>query len=120
MARKIIIALVVLIVFGGVLTFYASNPLRRTDAGVERWLEKMTPIGSSLSDVHAVVAQRGWFSDQRPGGHAGYWRFPSTYVRVDLGEYQGLPFRTSVTAFWEFDASNRLTNIRIWRTRDGL
>jgi hypothetical protein len=121
MARKIIIASAALVVIGAVFAFYASSPLRRTDAGVQRWLERATPIGSSLSDVEAIVTRRGWFSHRgAAGGHDGPWQFAGTYVRGELGEYQGLPFRTSVTAFWEFDASNRLTGIRIWRTRDAL
>jgi hypothetical protein len=120
MASKFIIALSSLIACGGAITFYASNPLRRTDTSVRRWLEKMTPVGSSLSEVEAVATRRGWFPDRRPGGHAGMWRFSDTYVSVHLGEYQGLPWRTDVTAFWEFDPSNRLTNIHIWRTIDAL
>jgi hypothetical protein len=121
MAHKLIIAPAALIVFGALLAFYASSPLRRTDAGVQRWLEKSTPVGSSLSDVEAVATRRGWYFHRgEAGGHDGPWQFTGTYIRGELGEYQGLPFRTSVTAFWEFDVSNRLMGIRIWKTRDAL
>jgi hypothetical protein len=120
MASRIIIALVVLITLGGVVTFYARNPLRRTDEGVKRWIEKLTPLGSSTADVRAIIVGRGLIPDERPGGHDGYWQFTNTYFRAHLGGYQGLPFRTDITAFWEFDASNRLSSIRILRTRDAL
>jgi hypothetical protein len=121
MTRRFIIALTALAMIGTVLGLYASNPLRRTDGGVERWLQSTTPLGSSLSDVESIVTSRGWFRYHgSSGSHDGPWQFAETYVRGYLGEYQGLPFRTSVTAFWEFDASNRLTQIRIWKTRDGL
>jgi hypothetical protein len=121
MARKFIIASAALVVIAAVLAFYTSSPLRRTEAGVRRWVQKSTPLGSSLSDVEAIATQRGWFSYRGgAGGLSEPWRFAGTYVRGELGEYQGLPFRTSVTVFWEFDASNRLADIRIWKTRDGL
>ena len=121
MTRKLLIAVLSLGAFAMVLTFVTLNPLRRSDAGVQRWVEKATPLGSSLSDVEAIARQRGWFWNRREsGGREGPWRFAGPYIRGSLGEYQGLPFRTSITVFWEFDASNRLTNIRIWRTRDAL
>jgi hypothetical protein len=88
------------------------------DIWLQHWIEKSTSLGSGYADVEATVIQRGWFRYRGQNASDGDWRFPNTYIRGELGEYQGLPFRTSVTAFWEFDESNRLTNIRIWRTRD--
>jgi hypothetical protein len=115
MARKIVIAVVVCAV--AFIVFLASNPLRRTEPSVRHWLEKTTPLGSSLADVQATATKRGWF-DARLQGSDG--RTTGTYLRGELGDYRGFPFRTSVTVFWEFDASNRLSDIRIWKTTDGL
>jgi hypothetical protein len=86
-----------------------SPPLRRSEASIQQWLEKTTPLGSSLTDVRETAKRHGW----HPSSDG-----PS--IRGELGDYQGFPFVTSVTAFWEFDASNRLSNIRIWKTTDGL
>lgn len=114
--------LIVVILAGGlaVAGFLASNPLRRSDAAIARWIERMTPMGSSLSDVETAAVARGWFRYRENDKEDGYWRFRETYVRGELGEYQGVPFRTSVTAFWEFDSADRLVKVRIWKTRDGL
>ena len=115
MARKLIIAVVVCAV--AFIVFLASNPLRRSESGVRHWLEKTTPLGSSLPDVQATATKRGWY-DVRLQGSDG--KTTGTYLRGELGDYQGFPFRMSVTVFWEFDASNRLADIRIWKTTDGL
>ncbi len=115
MARKILIAIVSCLV--AVAVFAACSPLRRSEASVRHWLEKTTPLGSSLSDVQAIARKRGWY-DARHQGSDG--RTAGTYLRGELGDYQGFPFRTSVIVFWEFNASNRLADIRIWKTTDGL
>jgi hypothetical protein len=115
MARKLIIASFACIAALG--AFLASNPLRRPEPNVKRWLEKITPLGSTLSDVQATAERRGWYLRNRQGSDGST---TGTYIRGELGDYQGLPFRTSVTVFWEFDPSNRLANIRIWKTTDGI
>jgi hypothetical protein len=97
-----------------------SSPLRRPNAGVRAWVLKKTPLGSAVSDVELAVTKHGWFVYRREGGYDGHWSFGGTFIRGELGDYQGLPLRTSVTAFWEFDASNQLTNVLIWKTMDGL
>jgi len=95
----------------------AFNPLRRSDDGVQKWLEKITPLGSSLTEVRATAVKRGWYDANMQGSDG---RTTGTYIRGELGEYRGFPFVTSVTAFWDFDTSNRLSNIRIWKTVDGF
>ena len=115
MARKLIIALIVCAV--ALLALLALNPLRRPESSVRRWLEKTTPLGSTLSNVQATVTQRGWYFSQNQGSDGNT---TGTFIRGELGDYRGLPFRTSVTVFWEFDGSNQLANIRVWKTRDGL
>jgi hypothetical protein len=72
---------------------------------------------SNLSDVQATATKRGWYDPHFQGSDG---RTTGNYVRGELGDYQGFPFRTSVTVFWEFDAGNRLADIRIWKTTDGL
>ena len=112
---KLFIAFVVCVV--GFVGCHALNPLRRSDLLVRRWLEKTTPLGSSLAEVQATATRHGWY-DARAQGSDGHTT--GTYIRGELGDYQGLPFRTYVTVYWEFDTSNRLADIRIWKTTDGL
>jgi hypothetical protein len=114
MARTLVLSVVVCVAAFGALTL---NPLRRSEASIRSWLEKATPLGSSLSHVQATATQRGWY-DARAQGSDGHTS--DTYIRGELGDYQNLPFRTAVTVFWEFDASNRLSDIRIWKTTDGF
>jgi hypothetical protein len=98
-------------------TFLASNPLRRSEANIRSWLEMTTPIGSKLPDVQSAATERGWYHAKLQGSDG---QTSGTYIRGELGDYQGLPFRTSVTVFWEFNASDQLTNIRVWKTSDGI
>ena len=115
MIRKIaIVAILLVVALAGCVT---SNPLRRSETSIRQWLEKTTPLGSSLTDVRATATQHGWYDANSQGsdGHT-----TGTYIRGELGDYHGFPFMTSVTVFWEFDAGNRLANIRIWKTTDGI
>ena len=94
-----------------------ADPLRRSDAGVRSWLAKRTPVGSSSESVHTVAQRHGWYNPNLQGSD-GLTSGP--YIRGELGRYWSLPFYTYVTVFWEFDSSNRLATIRVWRTTDGL
>lgn len=109
MATMVVAALLVLLT-GCTVT----SPLRRSEDGIEKWVEKATPLGSSFSDVKATATRHGWYdaNAQRSDG-----RVTGKFIRGDLGEY-GFPFRTSVTAFWLFDANDRLISVRIWKTSD--
>lgn len=96
------------------------SPLRRPDFGVRAWVLKKTPLGSSLAEVDSVVTTQGWFLYRSGASDDGNWSFSGTYIRGELGTYQGLPLQTSVTAFGEFDVNDKLKNVQIWKTRDGL
>jgi hypothetical protein len=93
----------------------SSNPLRQSNAGVRAWLLTITPIGTSSNDVRAITEQRGWYTDGYRTTVPRPARDP--FIAGKLGGYQGLPWYTAVSAFWEFDASNRLADVRI---RKGL
>ncbi len=109
-------AIAIVALFGAALY---SNPLRRSDTGVRRWLEKTTPMGSSLSDVETVAFERRWpvsRHEGRPRDGAPY----GAYLQGELGRYWSVPFYTHVTVFWSFDTNNHLTDIQVWKTTDGL
>lgn len=95
-----------------------SNPLRRPDASIRAWLLKRTPLGVSSEEVRGVAERHGWSCSDMQQGSDG--RTSGPYLRGELGEYWSVPFYTSVTVFWSFDSSNRLTDLRIWKTTDGL
>jgi hypothetical protein len=94
MTRKVIIvAAILLVAFVG---WVASNPLRRSETGIRGWLEKKTPLGSSLSEVRATATQHGWYDANMQGSDG---QTTGTYIRGELGDYRGFPFVTSVTVF---------------------
>jgi hypothetical protein len=113
MARKFGIAVIVVAILFVALAW--MNPLRRPEPLVRNWLENTTPLGSGYLEVLDIASQEGWYDDNSQGsdGHT-----TGKYIRGELGEYQGIPFETSVTVFWEFDDKGILENIRIWKTRD--
>ena len=113
--RHLVIALAL---FGlTVLGCLLASPLRRSEAGVSAWLAKRTPIGSSSETVRNVAQGRGWYNANLQGSDG---RTSGPYIRGELGRYWSMPFYTYVTVFWEFDSSNRLANIRVWKNTDGL
>jgi hypothetical protein len=93
-----------------------SNPLRQADADLRARLLAKTPLGSTSNEVRAFLEQQGWHTD----GYLTTQPRPATdpFLAGSLGSYQGLPWAVSVSAFWEFDRSNRLAHIRIQRTVD--
>lgn len=112
MTRKVFILVIPCLI--ALAVFVSASPLRRPESSIQSWVEKETPLGSSLAEVQAEATRRGWY-DPRTQGSDG--RTSGTYLRGLLGEYRGLLFVTSVTVFWEFDSNNRLANIRIWKTQ---
>lgn len=118
-----------------VIAVLASNPLRRSEESIERWLEKQTPLGISAAEVQAIAMKRGWCEHPAAARCEG-GRIPldrslgssrrarsadaSYFIRGELGSYQGLPWRGYVTAFWEFDGAERLVAIQAWKDWDTL
>ena len=113
--RRFAVALAaIVLVLGGCAV---ANPLRRSQTAISSWLAKRTPLGSSSETVRAVAQQHGWYNPNLQGsdGHTS-----GPYIRGELGRYWSVPFYTYVTVFWEFDSSNHLANVRIWKTTDAL
>jgi hypothetical protein len=116
--RKIKIAIVlgIIVLLGIFASNIALNPLRRSAPSIRQWLEKTTPLGSTLAEVEATATKRGWYDSNLQGSDG---KTKGTYLRGELGHYREI-FTTSVTVFWEFDSSDRLVNIRIWKTMDAI
>ena len=113
MAKKLGVAVIVIAI--SLIALAWMNPLRRPEPLVRSWLENITPLGSGYLNVKDIASQKGWYEARAQGsdGHT-----TGKYIRGELGEYQGIPFKTSVTVFWEFDNKDNLERIRIWKTRD--
>lgn len=112
-------------VAAGYLLLMLWNPLRLPDPALQRHLLGETPAGSSVQEVVAFVEASGCevyggVADSTPCADAADSDLGLRSMQVNLGDYRGIPWVVNVTAFWNFDCGGRLTDIRIWRTADGL
>lgn len=93
----------------------SNDPIRQSNDDLREWLFSQTPIGSSLSDVSSFLEQKSWHDEryqQRVPAPAN-----QPFLGGEIGSYQGVPWHTSVRAFWEFD-DDRLVDIQIERIKD--
>ena len=106
--------------------FVSSCSSLRSESSIRASLLKQTPLGSSSSDVRAVVAKKGWLDQSYAGTNYGFYKQepgePAHTVGVSsicgqFGHYY-LPFRTDVTAFWGFDTNGHLIDVWVWKTTD--
>jgi hypothetical protein len=116
MRRRHVILVAALVALVFITARMVSNPLRKPDADLRTWLLTKTPLGSSSNQVRNTVEQLGWYTD----GYATTQPRPARdpFIAGELGGYQGVPWYIFVSAFWEFDRSNRLANVRIRRIQD--
>ncbi len=97
--------------------------LRRPSFLIEATLARATPLGSTKEAVKKSIESKGWhpqinatgFVKQESGRSAEV--VGVTSFEVPLGEY-GFRVRTSLVAFWGFDANGRLIEIWVWKTND--
>ena len=108
---------------------FAQKVFSQPDESIKTWLLEQTPLGTSLENVRAYATnQHGWviyddnegWSPDAPG--SGGKGPPGPYFCGKLGRYseKGSEFDTCVAVYWVFDSSNRLENILIWKTLEGL
>ena|ERR1041384_270445 len=117
MRRLLLILVLVLIgIMTAIVAHVGSNPLRQSDGNMRAWLLAKTPLGTSSNEVRSVVGRLGWYTD----GYATTQPRPARdpFIAGELGGYQGFPWYTFVSAFWEFDSGNRLADVRIRRIID--
>jgi hypothetical protein len=100
---------------------------RSSDETIRERLLEAAPLGSSLSEVEAVVKNGRWpyevharrgFYDQRvrPARVVG-----AQHIEANLGDYLNIPIPlpSNVTVFWGFDPDGRLIDVWVWKTTDG-
>jgi hypothetical protein len=115
--------------------------LRQPSPAIQAELLTDTPLGSSLKDVQATAARRGWkargepqapyqpppLSIATPGGpvtvDSPFAKPRDTWIfSVLLGEYAAgwpLPFRGLVLATWTFDAHQKLIDVVVRKEFEG-
>ncbi len=127
MTKTRIIKLALCAALIGSIGVFFANPLRRSDASIKASLLRQTPLGSSRSEVGAVLERHGWL-DRNYSGTTGYYcQAPGDPARTvgvtslagNLGDY-GFPFPTNVAVFWGFDRDDHLIDIWVWKTTDAF
>ena len=117
-ARRLVILLTsAIIILGGAWLYL--RPALAPEASIRASLLAQTPLGSTMDEVRALAERQGWIE---PGDvHlANYMTFVSgtgTVVTAFAGRsrHDLFPYRSAVTATWEFDSSNRLVNVSVTR-----
>ena len=128
-----LVVIVVVVALIGMRVF-PSNPLWKSQNDLKAWILKQAPLGSSIGDVKALMKRQAWKLlaewHGNPGKVSSDTAYPSIkdypgikgeyFIHADLGNYQGIPFRVGVDAFWGFDAAGRLVDLRIRKGAEGL
>lgn len=122
--RVLLLAILALLMAAVPLVPLLMDPLRRSTDSIRNSLLMETPVGSDIQDVRVFLEERGW----RDRGHledrgvlkteGGLVTIGSRSLRAELGAYQGIPFRTHVSAFYAFDDHGKLIDLWVAKTRE--
>lgn len=107
----------------GITAKLSLNPLRHSDAEIREWVLQKTPLGSTRTEVMAVIAKEGWSGHSEFRGTPEPERFVSggvTFYGADLGSYQGFPWRCRADAFWNFSADDKVIGVYVSSWCEGL
>jgi hypothetical protein len=94
------------------------RPALMSESSVRASLLSQTPLGSSIEEVRILAERRGWIE---PGAKLTSYMTFETGTGTEVTTFAGrvrhdpFPYRTTVSATWEFDPSNRLVNISVLR-----
>ena len=108
------------LVFSGTMFMY------RSEKNIEEKLLSKTPVGTGLEEVREYLKGTGFSitEDSSPGHYVGIGPrrgliIGDHSIGVLIGEYQGIPWEVSVSAFWIFEKGG-LTEILVRKDYDGL
>jgi hypothetical protein len=102
-------------------------PLWLSAPEVRSWILKQVPLGSSVEQVERLIRDREWIrnyewksqpsqsSEKLYPGVRGGW-----IIGADLGGYRGVPFYVDLDAYWGFDESGKLIDLKVRRVVDAL
>ena len=112
------------------LTMGASSVgVRRSESEIRESILSLTPLGSNPETVLAVVTKEGW-ENRGLNTRTGFLKQPRTgksevigtaHIEALLGHHWTFPFlRTDVTADWGFDKDDKLIDVWVRKSTDGL
>lgn len=118
----------------------AARPLHRSEASIRASLLSRTPLGSSRPDVEKFIRSQGWRVEpvkdpplpgwkqpvvpvMPPFGRVGQPPVPEqtrSMIKADFGTYAYFVGTCYVDGWWAFDATDRLVQVWVNKSRDGL
>jgi len=116
--QALIVSAAIVLLAGSLAAKVMLNPLRRSEAGVQKWLLAQTPLESSREQVLRVVARRGWKMHPEYRGRFINGRLPVGGFGAELGTYTGVS-DTKVDAYWRFN-SDKLVEVYVNKWREGF
>ena len=94
---------------------------------VKHWLLELNPIGSSVQAVKTVIKTHKWRQcyekrfEQSPRSINFFPGVKGTYaIGVDFGQHPGIPFSYGVDAYWGFDSTGKLIDLKVRVIPNGL
>lgn len=124
------------LLMAAVISICSCSAIRGSEIGVRNRYLEITPIGSSFSEVEAVVKNRTTdinlseygVAIRNLGGERVYTQFRNNAdevigvksIHAYLGHYQGFPWRVDVIAHWAFDEKDKLIDLVIEKQYDAL
>lgn len=123
--KKIIIGIAAALIV--TLIIMLNNPLRKSQIAIHDMILSELPLGTSIEDVKSYITNKDWKLDYEWEGvlsKESEEHYPgvkgSHILGAYLGKYWGPPFRTDVDAYWGFNSSGELIDLRVRKTTDAL
>ena len=123
-----VISIVILvIVIMNILTII--NPLRKSQAGIEKDILRLTPIGMHIDDVIKIIEGREKWNVRYIDYEMGYahpyrlctdddYIVGNKSIRASIGDYKVIFVPANVTVLWGFDYDGKLIEIYVWKSFD--
>jgi hypothetical protein len=131
--RCLVIAIVVVLALGGLLTHecWARKSPKGSDAEIRAWVLQQTPIGSTRKHVMATIEREHWIChpwyEGSGGSEAREWGRHRYHFKCcgEVGSYHAFypPFfiwPCRVVACWLFGADDRLAQVLVSQACEGL
>ena len=120
MRRVAMVVSAVIVLLVGVLAAKVMlNPLRRSEAEIQKWLLEQAPLGSTREDVLRVVARRGWKMHPEYRGRFINKSIPVGGFGAELGTYLGVS-DTKVDAYWKFSDTDKLVEVYVNKWKESF
>jgi len=134
---RIVLYIIIIVAFLTVLVI-CTNPLRWPHKWVRNYILKMTPIGTHIDDVAALIASKERWNTYSINYESGFVhphlrddpKWPTSTIsgnsvigeksiRVHIGTYRAfykLFFETYVDVLWGFNQDGELIEVFVWKS----